>query len=389
LIRLGKGITAVLLAIFLLFSASASGQAGKSVKYQLGGDLQKNNVLSGDQSIIIKYSISELNIENIVNINGAYFRVTIPGHTPSSAPGKPELPVFSRLISIPEGAEYKVKISDVTSTRIKPSSKEIEGVLIPSQESETKIIQEKKPRFSLDKTVYATRGVIPFDTVRIEPLGIVRNINLANLYVSPVSYNPHTNAIEVITSMNIEITFFYGGQIASKSLIPESQLFAGSLEKGVLNYSSNDLIPGYSEQPVKMVIITDTAFKKQIQPFIKWKTQKGFNIKVLYKGVGLAGNTYLQLKDTLTKIYKASTITDPAPEYLLIIGDTKRIPHYGSLNSSLNISDMYYGEFDGNNDYIPEMYIGRLPVADTTELKAVFSMKSFSLLIIINFIQVQ
>ena len=32
---------------------------------------------------------------------------------------------------------------------------------------------------------------------------------------------------------------------------------------------------------------------------------------------------------------------------------------------------MYYGEFDGNGDYIPEMYIGRLPVADTTELKSV------------------
>ena len=30
---------------------------------------------------------------------------------------------------------------------------------------------------------------------------------------------------------------------------------------------------------------------------------------------------------------------------------------------------MYYGEFDGNGDYIPEMFIGRLPVADTTELK--------------------
>ena len=34
---------------------------------------------------------------------------------------------------------------------------------------------------------------------------------------------------------------------------------------------------------------------------------------------------------------------------------------------------MYYGEFDGNGDYIPEMFIGRLPVADTTELKAAVS----------------
>ena len=32
---------------------------------------------------------------------------------------------------------------------------------------------------------------------------------------------------------------------------------------------------------------------------------------------------------------------------------------------------MYYGEFDGNGDYIPEMFIGRLPVSDTNEVKAV------------------
>ena len=69
----------------------------------------------------------------------------------------------------------------------------------------------------------------------------------------------------------------------------------------------------------------------------------------------MAGNTYTQLKDTLTKIYKASSENDPPPEYLLIIGDVNRIPYYGGETG--NITDMYYGEFDGNGDYIPEMYM--------------------------------
>jgi len=59
-----------------------------------------------------------------------------------------------------------------------------------------------------------------------------------------------------------------------------------------------------------MVIITDTAFRKQLEPFIKWKTQKGYKLKVLYKGTGLAGDTYSQLKDTLTKIYKSGSVND-------------------------------------------------------------------------------
>ena len=364
---LGKDKQAVLLAVFLLFSASAVGQAGKSFKFQLDGNLQKSDVVSGNQSLIINYSISELNVENIINEHGSFYRVGIPGHTPTATPGKPELPVLSRLILIPEGSVVKVKISEVRSSKINPSRKKIKGILFPSQEGETKKVGQKKPEFIIDKTLYAARGIISSDTVRIESLGTMRNNKLANLYVSPVRYNPHSNALEVITSMKIEITFSVTNNTGSKSLFSESALFKESLETEVLNYNPDDVITGYSDQPVKMVIITDIAFKKQLEPFIRWKIQKGYNLKVLYKGTGYAGNTYTQLKDTLTKIYKASSATDPPPEYLLIIGDVTRIPYYGIGN----VTDMYYGEFDGNGDYIPEMYIGRLPVADTIELKSV------------------
>jgi hypothetical protein len=367
--RLGKDKRAFLLASFLLFSASSMGQAGKSYKYQLDGNLQKSDVLIGKESLVINYSISEINIENISNSKDSYYRITIPGHTSTSFPGKPELPVFSRLISIPEGAECKIKISDVRSTKINPSGKKIEGMLFPSQASETKALQQRKPEFIIDRKIYAARGIIYSDTVMIESLGTVRNKKLANILISPVSYNPLSNVLEVITSMKIEITFIYSNSKVSKSLISESTLFSESLEKGILNYSNVDLIPGFSDNPVKMVIITDTAFRKQLEPFIKWKTQKGFKLNILYKGAGLAGNTYEQLKDTLTKIYKSATVADPPPDYLLIIGDVNRVPYYGTGNAT----DMYYGEFDGNGDYLPEMYIGRLPVSDTTEVKSVIN----------------
>ncbi len=367
--RLGINKRAIYLAVFLLFTASASGQSGKSVKYQFNGNLQKIDVVSVNQSITINYSISELNIDNIENEYGSFYRVSIPGHTPNSITGKPELPVYSRLISIPFGADCKVKISEVNSTRIKPSKEKINGVLFPRQESQTKTIQQNKPAFLKDKVVYSTRGIINSDTVTIESIGTVRNKRLASVHISPIRYNPKSNVLEVITSMKIEITFTYSDNISSKSLLPETRLFNESLGKSVINYNSSDLIPGYTEQPVQMVIITDTAFKKQLEPFIRWKTQKGYKLRVLYKGTGLAGNTYLQLKDTLTKIYNAATLTDPAPEYLLIIGDTKRIPNY-SLTNPYN-TDMYYGEFTGNGDYIPEMFIGRLPVSDTSQLKTV------------------
>jgi hypothetical protein len=364
---LGKDKQAISIAVFLLLSASATGQAGKSYRYLSDGNLKMSYAISGDQSIVINYSAPELNVENISNSTGTYYRLSIPGHTSSNVPGKPEVPLFSRLISLPEGSQYRVKITEVKSSRIKPSGKKIEGILYPAQEGETKQTDQKRTSFSIDRMEYATRGIINSDTVRIERLGKVRDQNLANLIISPVRYNPHSNALELITSMKIEVIFQNSTGAVSKSLLPQSLLFGESLSKGILNYNPDDVIPGFTNQPVKMVIITDTAFKKQLEPFIKWKTQKGFKIKVLYKGTGLAGNTYTQLKESLTKIYTSATQADPPPEYLLIIGDVNRVPYYGTGN----VTDMYYGEFDGNGDYIPEMYVGRLPVEDTTELKSV------------------
>jgi hypothetical protein len=375
----GKDRHVILLVISLLIASSVYGQAGKIYKYHFDGGLQSGNVIAGNQrqlsefntsgaqDLIINYSISELNIESIINSSGEFFKISIPGHNPTSEPGKPELPVLSRLISVPENCTFNIKISDLTSEKIVPSIKSFNGLLYPKQAGATKDFQQQRSGFLLDKTEYSKRGIINSDTVKIEYIGKVRNRQLASVLIYPVRYNPYTNDIEVIKSMKIEITFSQekGSVISSKG---SSLLFNQSIDKGVLNYNPSDVITGYSDQPVKMVIITDPSFRKYLEPFYKWKTQKGFRLKILYKGTGLAGNTYAQLKDTLTKIYNSATVIDPAPEYLLIIGDVNRIPRSEGTN---NISDMYYGEFDGNGDYIPDMYIGRLPVTDTTELKTV------------------
>jgi len=368
--HLGKNKTANILAVFLLLSASAGGQAGKSYKYRLNGDLQIKTAITENRSIIINYSAPELNVENVTNEYGTFYRINIPGHIRTVDPGKPELPVYSKLITIPDGSVCNVRISEVKSSRIKPSGMRIDGMLYPAQEGETKEIQQKRPVFLKDKTTYASRGIIESDTVIIEPVGKVRNTNLANLIISPVRYNPRTNTLEVITSMKIEISYTYKNSPASKSLLPQTALFNESLSKGVINYNPGDVVPGFTDQPAGMIIITDTAFRKQLEPFFKWKTQKGYNLSVLYKGTGLAGDTYTELKDTITKIYNESSLTNNPPEYLLIIGDVSRVPYYGAGGTG-NVTDMYYGEFDGNGDYMPEMYVGRLPVSDTTELKSV------------------
>jgi hypothetical protein len=359
----------MLLVLFMAFTVFAAGQPSRSFRYRFNTGVEGNAVVSSNHTLTLNYSLSELNLSSVTTDSGTYFRATIPGHIPTSEVGKPELPILSRLIEIPNGYTSKISISDVKASEMKPSRRRIKGILYPAQESETKDTQQRRHPLVIDKAAYASRDYPGSDTVRIEPVGIVRHKKLANVIISPLRYNPHSNRLSVITSMKIVIAFVPDGTSSSKSLIPESKLFNETIGKGILNYNPDNVVPGYSEKPVRMIILTDTAFREQIKPFVMWKTQKGFRVEVLYRGAAFAGESFTEIKNTLANIYNAATAENPPPEYLLIIGDVSHIPYY----TSGNYTDMYYGEFDGNGDYIPDMFTGRLPVKDTIEVKTVLN----------------
>ena len=94
-------------------SVQSGAQTGNKFIYRFSGNLQDKPVIAGEGSIVINYSLPELSIDNITNDNGIFYRLSAPGHSKTADPGKPELPVFSRLVSIPSGTGYKIKISDV------------------------------------------------------------------------------------------------------------------------------------------------------------------------------------------------------------------------------------------------------------------------------------
>lgn len=353
-------------AVMAVFSAipllTATGQENDETPYLFDTGKGETRARTEGNSLIINYSVPQINVKGISDQNGQFYRIHIPGHISTADPGKPELPVLSRMIVIPEGSSWKIRITNVKSSPVKPQGKGIPGKLFPAQESEIKSQQQAPRKFAFDKDIYSSRSYLKTDTVRIDPVGTIRQNKLANLIISPVVYNPGKNTFSVIYSMDIEIEFDKGAQVGSSETVDFSDL----LSKGTLNYTPEDLITGYSEKPVRMIVLTDTAFKKQIAPYVLWKTQKGFRMEVLYKGATQAGDNYTALKTTIQNIYNASTTDNPAPQYLLIIGDVNRIPYYGTGQ----VTDMYYGEFTGNGDYMPEMFVGRIPASDTGQVRS-------------------
>jgi uncharacterized repeat protein (TIGR01451 family) len=356
-------------AVSLIVPVSVYGQQGKSFSYLLEGDQVTRYSVDQDHSFTIRYSVPGIEFTGLTNSQGDFYRIRIPGHGSVSNEGGPELPVFSKLIVIPENSHPQITISEIRSRTLSPTSFSQKGLLFPKQQDLTKNTKQRD-QFIMNKELYKTKGLIQSDTVTIEYIGKLRGQQLAAIHISPVRYDPSLNRLEIITSMTVTVRFGSDGTKSAGTSTVMSSPAALQLSKGIINYFPDGFITGYSEKPVGLVILTDTTFKKILKPFITWKTQEGFRVTTIYKGTWPAGNSYSGIKDTLTSIYNAATEENPAPEYLLIVGDVNRIP---SSDGTSQVSDLYYGEFTGGGDYIPELFTGRLPAADTSELKNILN----------------
>ena len=294
--------------------------------------------------------------------SGRYCRVVIPGHHFTSETGQPELPVYSQLVEVPDGMNVRVTLSEISSRKIRFSDHRMKGMRIyPSQPARTKNETPDEKVVIIDKKTYEARGVIIHDTVVISKVGTFRGTRFVNVAVYPAFYNPSDGSVDLITSMKVNLVYEPDG---SKGTIGDP------LPENKGKEGSKAFITGYTDKPVSMVIVTDTTFRKALDPLIKWKTEKGIKVRMVYRKPGLSEGVYTDLKDSLTAIYNTSKALGNPLQYLLIVGDLSIIPSSGGTT---NVSDLYYGEFDGGGDYIPELYIGRLPVKDTVQLKGIVS----------------
>ena len=113
-------------------------------------------------------------------------------------------------------------------------------------------------------------------------LGKMREVQLARLIISPFSYNPVKQELEIITSLELEVKF-----ISEKNSNLNSSYYSPEFDhlyKKCINYlppSPEDIITTY---PTKYVIVSDPLFQSSLQPFIEWKTKKRFsNNRSIYK----------------------------------------------------------------------------------------------------------
>ncbi len=123
--------------------------------------------------------------------------------------------------------------------------------------------------------------------------------------------------------------------------------------------------PDLVADQVTYVIVTPPMFAGQMADFVAWKTERGFKVILAVTGTPEVGSTATEIQSYLHGLYNNATVEDPAPSFVLFVGDVEQMPTF--LESG-DATDRPYCAVDG--DLVPDMYYGRFSATDPSQLQA-------------------
>lgn len=354
----------IILANFLLFFCVSS------FAQQLELSAETNGVVltANTQNFFEAYSgIKGFEAIEINTPEGIFNKLIVPSYVHSKEYGKPELPQIQKLIEIPIGADITTELLAYEKQTLLLTDFGINHKLIPSQPSISKGEDASSVPFKYYPEIYDQDEFLGKEIVTVERLGILRGVQIALLTIAPFKYNPVSNELMIFN--NIELHVSYGNADYKQTQLLKEKNYTPAFNPSfleLLNYKplAKDLITTY---PVKYVIVSDSMFQNDLQNFIEWKTKKGFNVVEAYTNDPMVGSTTTSIKAYLEGLYTAGTAADPAPSYVLFVGDVAQVPAHNG-NSGSHVSDLYYCTYDGPNDIYPDMYYGRFSATSSSQL---------------------
>ncbi|PLX22841.1 MAG: hypothetical protein C0599_05515, partial [Salinivirgaceae bacterium] len=311
--------------------------------------------------------IGEAYLNDAKSNEGDYFILQTKGFTKSFHIGNPNLPTKSKLIQIPFGADVKVKVVSEKFEIIDLGAKGFTGKVLPCQPSVAKCDEGEELPFEFNEKVYQTDAFYANELVSFEESGIMRGTRLGRIEMNPFQYNPVKNQLKVYTELTVEVTFDGAdmGKTEHMKNIYGNSFFNSMLTK-TMNYT-NDAKPLNQNEPVKMLIIADRMFEGSLADFVDWKNMTGIATTVRYTDEGEVGSTTTSIKAFLQGVYDAATAEDPAPTFVLLVGDIAQIPAFSGTSGS-HVSDLYYFTYDGASDLVPDVNYGRFSAQTVAQL---------------------
>lgn len=138
--------------------------------------------------------------------------------------------------------------------------------------------------------------------------------------------------------------------------LPESRVSATKLKQSVLGLIL--LLQTVFAGGAKYLIVTADEFYAAVQPLAEWRHKRGMQTAVVRLSE-IVPQTREGIREYIVNAYRT---WNPQPQYVLLVGDTEKIPVGQDQPCK---SDNYYGEMDGH--FRAELAVGRFPCRTVKE----------------------
>ena len=322
---------------------------------------------SSSRTLDISVSLPEIQFnERFFSDGNSYTTISKPVGAELTK-GKPDVPGFASWILIPNGTNVNISTNpgnpvvyeSVDLAPVQPALPELKGI--------------PDPDFLIDETVYSQNSDYPGIFAEIEAIKQKRGQDCTVLWIYPYQYNPYQKKLFVYSDLQVFVNF--SGNITPIPSNLRNENTENILKSMAIN--GNEVITPenetvhyeretFREQGCDLLIITHPDFQNAAETLSNWKKRKGIYTQVV--NTDETGNTASQIESYIDYAYY---IWDPAPSYLLFIGDAEFIPtHYVNIHpyhDAYTGTDLFYADIGDIPDYFADLGFGRLSVDTSSQ----------------------
>jgi len=316
------------------------------------------------QQIDLNFAVDNFEIAEETVDGVTYQRLENPNAGYITERGNPELPTFSALIKVPNTGKINISVNGYEEIKFQDLN------LYPSQG--TYQTDRGPVSFAKNDATYNSNKFFKTPIAEVSEPAIFRDYRVVSVTVFPIKYNPNTK--ETYLRKNISVTVNFSdekgiNELTSNRAQLKSRSFENLYASSILNYVPTREA-NYQEKTLVIIYPEgDTDVENIVHHLYEWKREKGFN--TILAGSSITGTSATSIKAYLQDGYDT---WENRPEYILIIGD----PNQGSVTvpASGTNGDHHYTELVGT-DYLPDAFVGRLSVANPTQLMTVWNKIKF------------
>ena len=356
-------------------------------------------ISSSSSQIQLIISTPGMLCETIEHDGTDYKRLSFPEYFHSTVTGDPALPAVRQLLAVPRGCEISVSATAMDSLLF------TDCIVYPVEAEVIRYTEEGWSyidyEFALNEQAYSRSGGYPSPRISTDAPGSFRGQGVAHLTSYPVRFDASTSEICVYPELLVTLDLSGGsggmseelgpfGRIAEELLLGYAGVGGGGSRgsAGDGRWGVHESVASCADSFTDYLMIVEDALTgcPAVERLAQHRASyNGYNVAIVSDATVINHHVENEISDEVIKYFieslyeteSAEHFSDGKLGYVLLVGDARDEEHDGlhtllpahEVAEGSITTDHWYACVGEEEDWYPDLMIGRLCASDTTELR--------------------